>query len=66
MFTLKVIANIHGFKNKPFCLSTRSESMPASGSSLSNPTRMLLNAARGAQTEQQVGVEGGAIAPCKH
>lgn len=53
MFTLKIIANIHGFKNKPLCISMSSESMPASGSSFSNPTRMLLKAARGAQTEHQ-------------
>lgn len=37
------------------------ESMPASGSSLSNSRRMLLKAARGAQTEHQVGAGDEAI-----
>lgn len=56
MFTLKIIANIRRFKNKPLHISMSSESMPASGSSSSNPTRMLLKAARGAQSEHQVGL----------
>lgn len=71
MFTLKIIANIHSFKNKPSCISLSPESMPASGSSLSSPARMLSKAARGAQTGHEgAGGEAvllkGEIAPCKH
>lgn len=47
VLTLKIIANIHCFKNKPFCISRSFESTPASGSGLSSPRRMLLGQQEG-------------------